>query len=303
MKQSDTAVVFDVQRFSIHDGPGIRTVIFFKGCPLTCTWCQNPEAIRAAPEIAYFEERCLKGCGRCVSACPEEAILPQRIARVDFARCTVCGDCVDICPTGALREVGREVEAAELLEEVRKDVSFYAASGGGITLSGGEPVLQAAFLGDFLPLAREAGLHVVLETCGEYPFEQLEPLLPHIDLVLFDVKVIDPVRHRRLTGRGNEQILANLRDLVARGTPVEVRMPVIPERNTDPENAEATAKFLAKIGVDQLTLLPYNHLWEAKLPRLGVGVDRPPLGVRPPDDGFYTGLQGVFARQGLATRI
>jgi pyruvate formate lyase activating enzyme len=303
VSRPDTAVVFDIQRFSIHDGPGIRTVIFFKGCALACSWCQNPEAVRAAPEIAYFEERCLADCSRCVFVCPEEAVLSERIARVDFARCTACGECVDVCPTGALREVGREVEAAELLAEVQKDVTFYAASGGGITLSGGEPVLHASFLRDFLPLVADAGLHVTLETGGSYPFAMLEPLLGWIDLVLFDLKLMDPVQHRHFTSRENQPILENLQRLLARDTAVDVRMPVVPELNTGSENTAATAAFLTENGVSELTLLPYNHPWEAKVPRLGIGIDHPPLGIRPPDEDFYASLRSEFERRGLATRM
>jgi pyruvate formate lyase activating enzyme len=301
VKRMDTAVVFDVQRFSIHDGPGIRTVVFFKGCALACEWCQNPEALLFAPQIAYNEEQCLAGCRACVAACDEEAARPQRTNRLDFARCTACGDCVAVCPTGALRSLGRDVEAAELLAEVQRDAPFYAASGGGITLSGGEPVLQAHFLGEFLPQAAAAGLHVALETAGAYPFDLLERILPWLDLVLFDVKLIDAFRHRRFTGRGNDQILANLRQLLATDTAVEVRMPVVPNRNTDAASADAMAAFLTGIGVGEITLLPYNHLWEAKLPRLGI--DRPPLGIRPPDDACYTELQAELARHGLAARI
>lgn len=301
MTQASTAVVFDVQRFSIHDGPGIRTVIFFKGCALACEWCQNPEAMHTAPQIAYAEEQCLADCRLCVTACAEEALLPQRRGRLDFSRCTACGDCVAVCPTGALRSIGSRIEVTELLEEVQRDAPFHAASDGGITLSGGEPVLQAHFLGEFLPRAAGAGLHVALETAGAYPFDLLERILPWIDLVLYDVKLMEPGLHRRFTGRGNEQILANLRQLIASDTKVEVRMPVVPERNTHGANTAATAAFLADVGVGEITLLPYNHLWETKIPRLGVGHPQP--GIQPPDDDFYADLQAEFARHGLAARL
>ena len=245
MARSDTAVVFDVQRFSIHDGPGIRTVIFFKGCAMDCVWCQNPEAVDAAPELAYYPERCLVGCVACVAACPETALRAAITDRVDWTRCTVCGDCVAVCPADALRVVGREWTADDLLVEVARDHRFYEASGGGITLSGGEPVLHSAFLQEFLPLARLRGLHVALETAGLYPFALLAPLLPLVDLVLFDLKVMDASTHQRLTAQDNDQILSNLRRLCAAGPPLDVRMPVVPDTNTDDANVAATARFLA----------------------------------------------------------
>jgi pyruvate formate lyase activating enzyme len=295
------AVVFDVQRFSLHDGPGIRTVVFFKGCALACDWCHNPEALHAAPELAYYEEQCLEGCTRCEDVCPEGAILPRRSDRVDFARCTACGKCVEVCPGRALRLVGRHWTAPELLEEVLRDRPFYESSGGGVTLSGGEPVLHAAFLGELLPLLRAEGVHVALETCGAYPFDMLAPLLPCIDLVLFDVKLVDAERHARHTGRENAGILHNLERLLCEEVPVEVRMPVVPGRNDDDANVADTAALLARHGIGSLTLLPYNHLWEAKLPRLGTA--RAPLGIRPPGDDFYRRIQGEFARHGVAARI
>jgi pyruvate formate lyase activating enzyme len=298
---AERALVFDVQRFSIHDGPGIRTVVFFKGCSLACEWCQNPEAMSAAPEIAYYAERCLAECHACEGVCRERAILPDPTARVDFARCTACGDCVEVCPTRALRIVGREVSSGELLREVLRDRPFYAASGGGITLSGGEPVLQAAFLERFLPRARAEGLHVALETAGAYPFERLEPLLPGLDLVLFDLKVADPERHRRYTTRDNALILENLRRLLEAAVAVEVRMPVVPERNADDRNVRETAELLASLGVGRLTLLPYNHLWEAKLPRLGTA--REPLRIAAPQAAFYEDLARRFAERGLVAGL
>lgn len=301
MSDGESAVVFDVQRFSIHDGPGIRSVVFFKGCALACEWCQNPEAIRAAPELHYDDERCLEGCTRCVSACTEGALRDARPDRAAFSRCTACGACESECPSGALRIVGRARTVSELLEELLRDRPFYASSGGGITLSGGEPVLQAPFLARLLPLAKREGLHVALETCGAYPFSLLEPLLEWIDLVLFDVKAASAERHRALTGRPNGQILENLALLVPRAALLEVRMPVVPGRNDDDENVARTAALLAGIGVERLTLLPYNHLWEAKLSR--IGTDRRPLGIRPPPGERYDELVRAFEGHGIAASI
>lgn len=296
-----TATVFDIQRFSIHDGPGIRTVVFFKGCSLACAWCQNPEAIGSRPEMAYYEERCIPGCSACVAVCPEQALGAERHGRLDFDRCTVCGRCVPVCPGDALRVVGREVTVEDLLDEVVRDRPFYDASGGGVTLSGGEPGLQAPFLRAFLPAARAAGLHVVLETAGCYPARILDDVLPLVDLVLFDLKVADTAAHRRYTNRDNAPIIANLAHLAAAGATVTVRMPVVPGYNTDAANVVATAALLRRLGIRQLTLLRYNHLWEAKLPRLAG--DRAPLGVVPPADGAYTDLIAAFAREGVAAEV
>jgi len=295
-----SATIFDIQRFSIHDGPGIRTVVFFKGCSLACRWCQNPEAMNAAPEIAYYADRCIEGCTRCEAACDRAAIGRKREERIDFVRCNACGACSDLCPSGALQRVGIVASADALLAEVSKDRDFYEASGGGITLSGGEPVLHVGFLQEFLPLARSQGLHVAIETAGAYPFAVLESLLPLLDLVLFDLKVFDTRRHVQLTGRDNRAILENLERLVALRVPLEVRMPVVPEHNTDARNVAATARCLEELGVASITLLPYNHLWEAKLAHLGGR--QGPLGIRPPDDDFYATLCQDFARHGITAR-
>ena len=296
-----TATVFDIQRFSIHDGPGIRTVVFFKGCSLACAWCQNPEAVRGQPEMAYYPERCVPGCAACVDACPDHALGTDRDRRLDFVRCSVCGRCVDVCPGDALRLIGRPVSVEELLAEVLRDRPFYDASGGGLTLSGGEPALQAPFLRSFLPVARAAGLHIVLETAGCYPARLLDELVPLVDAILFDLKVIDAEAHRRLTTRDNAPVLANLAHLCARGAPVTVRMPVVPGHNTDPANIAATAALLRQVGVRELTLLRYNHLWEAKLPRLAT--DREPLGVRPPPERLYEELVAAFAQHGVTAEV
>lgn len=297
MSRRDRAVVFDVQRFSVHDGPGIRTVVFFKGCALDCAWCHNPEAVRPGPELTYWRDRCLSGCRECVAVCPETAIFDRIDARIAWSRCTHCGICATTCPADALVMVGREVGQRELLDEVVKDREFFATSGGGVTFSGGEPVLHSAFLEAFLPQARAEGLHLAIETCGAAPWELFEPLLPSLDLVLYDLKVMDTALHERLTGKGNVQIHEILRRLLARGIPVEVRMPVVPGHNTDDGNIRATAEFLAGLGIDRLSLLPYNHLWEAKLRALDT--TRRPLGIRAPEPEFYRELQSRFEACGI----
>lgn len=301
MTHPHEGIVFDVQRFSVHDGPGVRTVVFFKGCGLACEWCQNPEALRAAPELAYYADRCLPGCRECLPTCEPHALRDERDRRVDFALCTACGACVEACPAAALRLVGEARGVEDLLAELLRDRPFYESSGGGVTFSGGEPVLHAAFLGELLPRLRREGVHVAIETSGRYAWPMLEGLLPWVDLVLFDVKVMDPDEHRRLTRHGNAEIHDNLRRVLASGVPVEVRMPVVPGRNTAGDNVEATARFLGGLGVPSLTLLPYNPLWEAKLPR--IGTERRPLGIAAQGETFYTDLRRRFEQAGLATRL
>ncbi len=301
MTDSATATIFDVQRFSVHDGPGIRTVVFLKGCGLRCAWCHNPEAVDRAPELAYYQDRCLEGCRDCIDICAEDAIVDRREQRVLFDRCTVCGDCVDVCPADALVRIGREVSPEALLDEVSRDRSFYAASGGGVTLSGGEPFLQATFLRRFLPLARDERLHVAVETSGSCSFDIIEPLLPYIDLVLFDLKLMDAAEHEHFTGSRNEKIHTNLARLVERGAPLVVRMPVVPGINCGEENVAAAARFLDQLAIRDVQLLPYNHLWEAKLPRLATV--RPPLGIRPPQPEFYDDVRALFTRHGVAAHL
>lgn len=291
------APVFDIQRFSLHDGPGIRTVVFFKGCSLDCAWCHNPEAVRVRPELAYYRERCIDGCSECVAVCPHQALRPTADGRVDFARCDACGACADACPGEALVLVGRPMTSDELLAAVARDRPFYDRSGGGVTLSGGEPVLQSAFLRDFLPRAHHQDLHLALETAGSYPFARLAPLLADLDLVLFDLKLADTALHARWTGHDNRLVLATLCALLERGAPLQVRMPVVPGINTGAAEVAAMASLCASLGLPDIELLPYNHLWEAKLPRLAT--TRVPLGLTPPPAPFYDELCAAFATAGI----
>ncbi len=272
-----TGITFNVQRFSTEDGPGIRTTVFMKGCPLRCRWCQNPEALRPEPEIAIYEDRCASNRA-CLTACTLDALGPTAAGeRLDRARCDACGACVAACPRGALELVGRRVTVDGLLEEVLRDAPFYESSGGGLTLSGGEATLQAGFLAAFLPRCTEAGLKVLLQTCGAWRWQTVEPLLEHIDSIQFDLKVMDLRLHQSLTGASNTVILANAERLLNAGAQVTFRMPVVPGLTDTEQNLEGIGAFLLELGVGSISLLPYHRMGEAKLPRLGWPLV--PLGV------------------------
>lgn len=276
MSQNQSALVFDIQRFSLHDGPGIRTLVFFKGCPLRCQWCQNPEGLFSYPEIAFYGQFCI-GCGQCAKVCPEEAITFEGEERIIRERCNRCGACAEVCYAEALRVAGKRYSPQELLDEVLKDEPFYRTSGGGVTVSGGEPTLQPDVLLPFLRMCKERGLHTAIETCGYTRWEILETMLPYVDLVLYDLKAIDGQLHEQLTGRDNARIVDNLRHLVEWGMVVIPRIPLIPTKNATDENLAATAAFLAELGFTEVHLMPYHRLGESKLPRIASPL--PPLSL------------------------
>jgi pyruvate formate lyase activating enzyme len=271
---SDTeprGIIFDIERFAIHDGPGIRTTLFLKGCPLACWWCHNPESISPRPQLAFFPNKCI-GCGRCFDACPTGAHerLPDGGRELHRDRCTACGACARACCAEALVIEGREIGVAEAVAELRKDAPFYETSGGGITLSGGEPMRQPEFSTAVMEACRREGLRTALDTSGHAPWGLYERILPSVDLVLYDFKLADPEEHRRYTGVSNELIRENLRRMDAAGAAVEIRVPVIPGVNDSRENIEATASFLAPLRrVTRVVLLPYHNLGETKYPRVG----------------------------------
>jgi pyruvate formate lyase activating enzyme len=261
---------FDIQRFSLHDGPGIRTTVFLKGCPLRCPWCQNPESLRSEPELAFHGDRC-RACGACAQRCPRGAINApnEELPRVVRERCDACGRCVDACPYGALRVVGQAREIGTVVEELERDRPFFEASGGGITLSGGEPTYQMEAMAALAGRCRERDLSVGVQTCGLFEWSRFEPHLRQFNLVQFDLKLMEPEEHRRIIGADNELILANARRLAASGARLQFRMPIVPGLTDAPTNLERIAAFLGQLGVRRLALLRYHAMGEPKLERLG----------------------------------
>ena len=261
-----TGIVFNIQKLSIHDGPGIRTTVFFKGCPLRCLWCANPESQKKEPEIACFPIRCM-GCGCCREICPEKAVMED--FSVSKELCIQCLKCAEECFSDGKKVIGNSYTAEDVFREIIKDRGFYETSGGGVTFSGGEPLMQQKFLMECLKMCREAGIHTAIETTGMAPEEKLLQAAPFLDLIYFDLKHMDDEMHRKLTGVSNRQILKNFRRLTEVHRNVTARIPVIPGCNDEEENIRKTAAFAAECGAAGLELLPYHRLGEGKYAQLG----------------------------------
>jgi pyruvate formate lyase activating enzyme len=285
-----TGLVFDLQRFSLHDGPGLRTTVFLKGCPLRCGWCHNPESQSPAPQIVRLRQRCM-GCGRCGEA--------------ELAADAVTGrdeEDVAACPTGALRAVGRPVEAAALVGELLRDRIFFDESAGGVTFSGGEPLLQAPFVTEAARRLRAEGVHTALDTCGFAAWDDLRAAAAFASLVLYDLKLLDDGRHRAATGVSNRLILDNLAALAGTGAAIWLRVPVIPGVNDDDANMDGTAALAASLpGVERVELLPYHARGEAKSAR--VGLDYAARGTPSPEAGRLAALAARFRARGLRTTV
>ena len=294
-------LVFDLQRFSLNDGPGIRTTVFLQGCPLACFWCHNPESQSLSPVLLHYDARCLR-CGACARVCPTGCIAVDAASwSIDRSRCTLCGRCAEACPVESVVLSGRIWEDDALLDRLLPDLPFYRESGGGVTFSGGEPLLQAAGLARFLPRLKEQGIHAAIETAGAVPASELDLVLPHADLFLFDLKHVDPAAHRAATGADNRRILENLARVAASGTPVVVRVPVIPGFNDSEQALVAIADRAAGLGIGRIDLLPYHRLGSSKYAALGredVARD-----LVPPSAGRLEALRRTMERPGLSVRI
>jgi pyruvate formate lyase activating enzyme len=260
--------VLRLERFAIHDGPGIRTTVFLKGCPLRCAWCHSPESQDLDPEFMPLADRCIR-CGACTDACPHHAVRPAAEATaVAPSECTTCGTCASVCPSGARELVGHRTTVGSLLSLLERDRIFYDESGGGVTFSGGEPLMQPDFLIDAVEACRDSGLHVAVDTCGLGDTGALLDVARLADLFLFDLKLMDEERHRCYTGASNTRILQNLEQLAAVHRHIVVRFPLIPGVNDDEENVRAMGAFLASLRLTRVDVLPYHRAGLAKYHRL-----------------------------------
>jgi glycyl-radical enzyme activating protein len=263
-------IVFDIQRTSLHDGPGIRTTVFLKGCPLRCLWCHNPESQSPKPELMYSADTCV-ACGACDKACPVGVHrFDGDTHTIDRGRCTLCGACVEACLYGALKMAGEERDVRSVIDEVVRDKAFYEQSGGGMTLSGGEPMMQFAFSRELLRAAREQGIHTCMETCGQAPSERYAEIDPLVDLYLYDYKGADARLHKEHTGVGTDLILRNLDLLYAAGTPIVVRCPLVPGLNDTDENLRSIAELDRTYpDLQGIELLAYHAMGVDKSRRIG----------------------------------
>lgn len=261
-------VLFNIQRYSLHDGPGIRTIPFFKGCPLSCKWCSNPESQRPKPELIFKKSDCIR-CGKCIEACKQQALSVSNAFFIDRERCIQCGECTQVCPTQALEMKGKRMTVADVMRELQKEENLYRRSGGGITLSGGEPLAQPDFARELLKACKEKGWHTAMETTGFTTPEVIADVFPYVDLALTDIKAINPAVHLANTGIENSQILENLLR-ISFLTKTIVRIPVIPGVNDNPEEIHNIAEFARLMSnVDTLHLLPYHSFGENKYGLLG----------------------------------
>jgi len=297
------SLIFDIKRYAINDGPGIRVVIFFKGCNLNCAWCHNPESISAKVEKMYAPAKCIK-CGTCVDACPEKAILLTTdgiVTNQDL--CIICGKCAEVCPTKAIEMSGKEMSVAEIMDIIEKERVFFDQSGGGVTFSGGEPLVHKKLLIELLEECGKRRIHRAVDTAGNVSTETILEVARHTDLFLYDLKMMDSLLHQKWIKYGNELILHNLKILAATGVRIIIRIPLIGEVNDTGENIEHTARFIAGLAGDkkEVHLLPYHNIAVNKYMKLGKSVKFEKL--KEPDKETMVKAIAKFAEYGITASI
>lgn len=294
--------IFDISRFTVHDGPGIRTTVFLKGCPLKCWWCHNPEGISQESVLMFFEFKCIK-CNTCLHKCPKDAISFENLRRIDREKCNNCGLCSEHCPTGAIRQVGTSMTVDVLMSQIERDILLYDNSDGGVTFSGGEPLLQHNFLKEVLQECKKKDIHTVLDTSGYSSREVFSSIMNYVDLFLFDLKLAEEAEHRLYTGVSNKIIKENLRMLVdmGRGHDVILRLPIIPGITDTEKNIDGLIKFISKLrGINEINLLPFHNVCE-KYERLGMEYN---MTVRQaPEPESIKQIKQKFEQVGLLCKI
>lgn len=300
MKQISKTLISAIQHYALDDGPGIRTTVFLKGCPLVCLWCHNPETISPEPEIAFQAGKCVS-CGDCVKACRFDAIHLASAVRIDRTRCDACGSCADVCPARALQRIGNYLEPGALVFELLRDRIFYETSNGGVTFSGGEPALHMDYLSAVMKLLKENNIHIAIQTAGFFNLNDfVDKLLPYLDLIFYDLKFIDSGEHERWTGKGNAVILSNFLKLTQQNKDMIIpRIPLVPGITAKKNNLLQIADFIQAAGYEHYELLPYNSAGTAKRPLLGKSVPEPVKELywkEKNDEECRTILAGCFSR-------
>ena len=296
-----TGLVSNIQKYSIHDGPGIRSTVFLKGCPLYCAWCHNPESLSFTTEFVWNKEKCID-CLSCVETCPKQVLKASRRGiEIDPEHCTCCGLCADTCPSLALEKLGKSMSVEQVLAEVRKDDIFYQESNGGITLSGGEPLSQLEFSLELLKRCKELGYHTAVDTCGYVPENAFDAVLPYVDLFLYDIKHLDDETHIKYTKAPAAPILNNLRYIVKKGKAVWIRVPRVPTINDAPEHIQRIGALMQELGLKEIYLLPYHKMAAAKYQRLNLPYTI--SHIEEPSAEQMQELGEIFSGQGINAHI